>query len=391
MPDSVTEATSQSWFSRIVDSIRSVLVGGAFFALSFPVLFWNEGRAVRTAKSLEEGAGAVASVSASPVDPSNEGKLVHMAGEAATAEAVSDPDFGVVASAVKLVRTAEMYQWKEDKRSETRKKLGGGTETVTAYSYEKTWAPEPIDSSDFKEPEGHTNPEAMPVSSQTVVAKEVTVGAFTLSEAQVAMIGNTQDLRLEAGAISSLPGAMAGKARVHDGKFYMGGDPSAPTLGDVRVSFKVVKPGPVSLVARQVGRTFEPYQAAAGGSILLLEEGTRSAESMFKAARTANVTLTWILRGLGFFLMFLGLVMVFRPLAVVGDVVPLVGSLLGVGIGIFAFLVSVFLASVTIAASWFAVLPLLGIALLLPSAAAAAGLVALARRRARTGALPSTP
>ena len=57
MPDSMTEVTSQSWFSRIVESIKSVLVGGAFFVLSFPVLFWNEGRAVRTAKSLEEGAG----------------------------------------------------------------------------------------------------------------------------------------------------------------------------------------------------------------------------------------------------------------------------------------------------------------------------------------------
>ena len=39
---------------------------------------WNEGRAVRTAESLEEGAGAVVSVPADAVDPGNEGKLVHV-------------------------------------------------------------------------------------------------------------------------------------------------------------------------------------------------------------------------------------------------------------------------------------------------------------------------
>jgi hypothetical protein len=312
MPDSVTEVSSQSWFSRIVDSIKSVLVGGALFAISFPILFWNEGRAARSAKSLEEGAGAVVSVSSAQLDPANEGKLVYMNGDAKTADTLADPDFGVSASVIKLERNAEMYQWKEEQKTETRKKLGGGTESVTTYSYEKTWAPAHISSSDFKEPGGHTNPETMPVSSRRFVARLVTVGAFTLSEAQVAMIGNTQDLRLEAGALSSLQGAMAGKAKINDGKFYLGADPAGPTIGDIRVSFKVAKPGPVSLVARQAGKTFEPYHAKAGDNILLLEVGTRPADSMFKAAQAANATLTWILRGVGFFLMFLGLVQIGR-------------------------------------------------------------------------------
>jgi hypothetical protein len=107
---------------------------------------------------------------------------------------------------------------------------------------------------------------------------------------------------------------------------------------------------------------------------------------MFKAAQAANVTLTWILRGVGFFLMFLGLVMVFRPIAVVADVVPIVGSLLGVGTAIFAFLVSLTLGSITIAVSWLAVRPVLGVGLLLLSAGAAAGLIALARRRSARAA-----
>src|SRR5262245_51901613 len=155
MSDSVSEITSQSWLSRIAESIRSVLVGGLLFVVSFPLLFWNEGRAVRTAKSLEEGAVAVVSVPADSVDPARDGKLVHLSGEATAGSAVMDPDFGVSAPVLKLLRSVEMYQWQEEKKSEQRKKLGGGTETVTTYTYKKTWSDDRVDSSSFKEPSGH--------------------------------------------------------------------------------------------------------------------------------------------------------------------------------------------------------------------------------------------
>src|SRR5258708_6768970 len=126
MADSFTEITGQSWFGRIGDSIKGILFGGVLFLLSFVVLFWNEGRAVQTAKSLDEGGKVVISVDAGKVDPANEGKLVHISGEATTAQTLADAQFGVSAAALKLRRQAQMYQWKENKSSETRNKLGGG-------------------------------------------------------------------------------------------------------------------------------------------------------------------------------------------------------------------------------------------------------------------------
>ena len=125
MADSYREVTSQGWFSRIFDSIKSVLVGLLLFVVSFPLLFWNEGRAVETAKSLQEGAKTVVSVSADAVDQGNAGKLVHMSGQATPTETLEDPDFGVSASVIRLVRKAEMFQWEEEKKSETKTKLGG--------------------------------------------------------------------------------------------------------------------------------------------------------------------------------------------------------------------------------------------------------------------------
>ena len=94
MMDTFTEVTHQGFFSRIGKSIVGVLVGIVLSIAAFPVLFWNEGRAVQTAKSLDEGAGAVVSVSADKIDPANEGKLVHLSAKAVTDETLSDEKSG---------------------------------------------------------------------------------------------------------------------------------------------------------------------------------------------------------------------------------------------------------------------------------------------------------
>lgn len=387
MPDSFSVTSSQSWFSRLFGSIKSVLFGFILFLIAFPVLFLNEGRAVRTARSLSEGAGAVVSVPADAVNSANDGKLVHVTGAVATGGPISDDELGVQAQAVKLIRTVEMYQWKEDEKTEERKKLGGGTETTKTYTYEKKWADAPIDSAQFQKPDGHENPGQFPYEAKTVVADPVTVGAFTLSEEQLGQLNDAQDLKLDATAADELP-----DLKVADGRFYRGENPGSPAIGDVRISYQIVNPSQVSLVAVQTGETFSAYQAKAGDSVLLVEEGTHNAAEMFKAAQDANAVMTWILRALGFFLMFLGLFLVFRPIAVFGDVVPLFGTMLGAGVGIFAFMIAAVLSFVTIAVAWIFVRPLLGITLLV---LAVAGLVWLIRRgRAKTAqkaAIPPPP
>jgi hypothetical protein len=59
-----TESTTQSWFSRIGNAIKGVLVGLVLFVVSFPLLFWNEGRAVQAYMGLAEGKNSVVSVPA---------------------------------------------------------------------------------------------------------------------------------------------------------------------------------------------------------------------------------------------------------------------------------------------------------------------------------------
>jgi len=381
MPDSFTTTSNQSWGSRLFASIKSVLVGAVMFIAAFPILWWNEGRAVRTARSLSEGAGAIVSVPADSIDASKEGKLVHMSGAVKTEQPVADDELAVSTEAVKLIRNVDMYQWAEEKKSETRKKIGGGEETVTTYNYKKEWADGRIDSAQFQHPEGHENPEAPPFETKTFVADPVKVGAHKMSAEQIGKLNEAVDFPVDPTVSEKLSANLQDKIHVTDGKFYMGEDPAAPALGDVRISYSVVKPATVSLAAVQTGDSFSPYQAKAGDQILLVQVGNHTAAEMFQKAQDENAMLTWILRAVGFFLMFLGIFLVFRPISVFADVVPIFGTMLGAGIGFFAVLGAAALSIITIAIAWVFIRPVLGISLLVIAIAGVFWLLRVGQRK----------
>jgi hypothetical protein len=360
--DSFTEVTSKSWFSRLGNAFKGIIIGIILVVISLPLLFWNEGRAVKRYKTLKEGGGAVISVSADTVNAANQGRLVHMSGPVASEETLTDSTFGVSRQAIKLNRTAAMYQWQQESSSEEKKKLGGGTETVTTYTYTKVWSTDIIDSSYFKKPEGHQNPSRMPYQSEQKKAGTVTLGAFTLSPTLVDKIRKSSPVSLDEGY--KLPDALAEKAQVASNGIYLGPDPAAPRIGDMKITFSEVLPQDVSLVARQVNSTFEPYNTRAGGTIELLKPGVHTAEAMFQQARKSNTILTWVLRGTGFVVMLIGFQLILAPLSVFADVLPILGSIVGAGTGLIAALIAALLSFLTVAVAWFAYRPVLSVILL---------------------------
>ncbi len=356
--DRFTRVTRQSWSSRIGGAFKGILAGLLFVLGSFFLLFWNEGRAVKRYKTLKEGSGIVVSVSADRVSASNNGKLVHITGRAETEQVLSDPVFGVSAKAVKLKRIVDMYQWREDKESTTKKKVGGGTETVTKYAYRKEWSNRPVKSSQFEQPHGHENP---PFRYKTMehTADRVKLGGFTLSPSLVDKIRDYSPLPVKSGSrVRGEPGA-----RVFGEGFYIGANPARPQVGDIKVRFEVVKPTQVSIIAGQQNDTFSAYRTKAGGNIELLSTGLVSADAMMQQARQNNKVLTWVLRFVGFFLMFLGLNMILKPLAVIADVLPVLGRIVSAGSGMISFLLAAVLSLLTIAVAWVFYRPLVGIVL----------------------------
>jgi hypothetical protein len=168
--DTYTETTHKSWFGRIGDALGGIIFGFILLLIGVGLLFWNEGRAVHTALSLKEGAKKVVEAKAEAIDPALEGKLIHVTGPIVVRTPPRDSDFGVTAAGVRLERKVEMYQWKETSNSRNQKKLGGGEETVTTYSYTREWADKPIQSNSFKQPSGHYNP-PLPIHAQTFPAQ----------------------------------------------------------------------------------------------------------------------------------------------------------------------------------------------------------------------------
>ena len=156
--DSFTETTHRGGGSRLREQAGRAVLGFVLFLAAFPVLFWNEGRAVDRAEALAEGKGAVVEVQAESVDPANNGELVYFYGDATTDQMLNDAEFGIEATALKLRRISEMYQWREDKEEKKEKTSSGGEKTVTRYKYKRVWSEDHIDSGDFRKRKGHENP-----------------------------------------------------------------------------------------------------------------------------------------------------------------------------------------------------------------------------------------
>jgi hypothetical protein len=382
MSNTFTETTSTSWFGRIRNSFGGVVIGLLLIVGMVVLLFWNEGRAVQTARSLTEGAGAVVSVNAQSVDAANEGKLVHVSGPVTTDYAPSDPDFAVSAKGIRLVRHVEMYQWTEDAKSETTKKLGGGEETVTTYTYSKGWVDHPIDSSSFKQPAEHENP-SMEILGRSFQVPEGKLGAFILDGAMLDRIGGEGAMSLTPDQQSKIGAAYAGtkKLSVIDGGIFLGWNPSSAIVGDYRISYEVAPLGTISVVGQQRGSQFAPYQTTAGDELLIVDGGNVPAGQMFKEAESANKVLAWIVRGLGLILLAVGFGLLLSPVAVLADVIPMLGGIVRMGTGIIAFFLAVVVGTITIAVAWFYYRPLFGIGILVVGAVVAAATVYCGRLR----------
>ena len=131
---SVTVTEKVSYGSRIGASFKGVIPGIVMFVAAFPLLFWNEGRAVKTARALDEGQGAVIEVgSNATVDSENEGRLVHMSGLADTGDVLEDPEFGVSENCIRLDRSVEIYQWVEHAKTEEKKGCGSVNIALAAF------------------------------------------------------------------------------------------------------------------------------------------------------------------------------------------------------------------------------------------------------------------
>jgi hypothetical protein len=386
--DQYVETTSQSWLSRLAGSLAGVIVGIVFILIAIGVLFWNEGRAVQTARSIAEGGKVVIDVEPNPLDRANEDKLIHVSGNAGAAAPLIDSEFGVSAVALHLNRIAEMYQWKEEKHEETHKSLGGSEETTTTYTYTKVWSDQAINSQNFRQSGGHSNPPKK-YNGFDATAADATLGDFHPSARALDLLPLTSPLRVDAAAADKLKTRIA-HIQVADGKFVIGADPDNPQIGDYRISYLTAPLGEASFVGRQAGSDIVQYQTKAGDRLLMAASGDESAAQMFKEAEEWNLYLTFAIRIGGFVFIWLGTYLFLRPLVIVADVVPLLGSALAAGAGLVALAIAILETAAVIAIAWLWYRPLVSLIVLAAGLALGFGLHQISARRSVPASAPKT-
>lgn len=169
------------------------------------------------------------------IDPANQGRLIEVSGQLRGADPPRDEQFGIhaQAGAIGLMRGVEMRQWEESCAQDSCK-------------YEQVWSGELIDSSGFRERQGHQNPQRSPFDGQLFNAAELRLGAFRFDPELAAQVLFDDDSPVPLPVrASQLPPNLAATFSDREGMLYTG-DPEHPAVGDVRVRYHVVGPIEVS-------------------------------------------------------------------------------------------------------------------------------------------------
>lgn len=387
-----TETTYTGYGTRVKNSFKAIGTGFVLFLGGTALLWWNEGRAVKTDDMLNEAeAATVVMENPSKVDASLDGEFVCGTALATTEDSLIDQQFGFGAKAIAIKRTVRYYQVQEKSKQEKRDKIGGGEETVTTYTYNRGWVTTPINSEGFHDP-GYRkiNFVLTTVPQEDVWAQNVTFGAYTLPESLIRSISSTEPLkpviaqnRLESmnedarhvalrnysssklGNVAKSHNAEAGQfIHVTDNELYIGMTPSSPAVGDVKVTFEKVVPAKVTLIAKVNGNTFEPYKAKNGYTFQTLVMGEKDAAEIYEGEHDTNTIMLWVLRIVGILMVIGGLKGIFGFLETLLKVVPFIANILGWGVGVICTIVGVVWSLIVIAIAWLFYRPLLGIALL---------------------------
>jgi len=343
MPDRFTEVTTKSWGSRVMSSFMGVVIGFVMFIVSFGVLYWNEGRVDMS--KIAEKATEITSTTVAPV--TSDKQLISSTGVLKSEEKIGD-NYLKEGDYISIKRNVEMYAWEEEKKDKTKTNVGGSETTETTYTYKKEWTSSPEDSADFRISEGHTNP-PMALDENTVSVKNAELGIYSVDMSQV-KLPEYRDIKLNNDNV-----VLADDLKLANEQYLFKGTGTigSPVIGDTRVSYSVIQNpldnatifGKLDLA----NKVITPFYGEKNSELYRIFEGSR--DTAISTMKTEYTMWLWIFRGIGFVLMWLGLMSLFGPISVFLDVLPILGSIGRAGVAFITFFVSLVLSVVTILVS----------------------------------------
>jgi len=349
-------------------------------------------------------------------------------------------EFKFDSKCLRISSTVEAFQWVEHEKTEKRKdNIGGGETTIKTYTYSKEWTSSKIDSTTFKQ-RGHENRLAKPsmtLGDRSKTCTTVYYGeAFQLPAEMVDQLSNFQDASNILGSYAgdfSQSGeyyyypAQHGSPDIGDMRATFKYIPDGPVTA---MGLQIEDP-------KLTRDTFIPYRLVGRGccccavsddklKTLQIKEGQKTPDDLYAddkmtlgpfdlccycclgvcnlvtyafsgfappqifhlfpgelnmAACWRNVKLQaglqkWVLRGVAWLMMLIGLNMCFEPLFTVIDIIPFLGPLLSkfIAFAVFicALIVTLAIATLVISIAYLFYRPLLGMFYLVIAAAVVA-------------------
>jgi hypothetical protein len=216
----------------------------------------------------------------------------------------------------------------------------------------------------------------------------VTVGGFRLSRKLVAQVQNFRDV--PAVSLVAERSNLGKPVHVAGDAYYVGTNPIAPTVGDLRVTFRFAPAGDeVTVIGQQVGQTFTTW-GAEGNTLeprLVMDE--EDVDTMFDAVETESPLPIWAFRAAGAFLAFFGFMLMLHPLVPVASEVPVIGPLVQGGAALVSLALSLGTSLLTISIGWLVYRPLIGVPLVLLALGTMVSGVVLKVRRKKPKPTPS--
>lgn len=407
------EVKTTGYGTRVKNSFGGIIPSFLLFFAATALLWWNEGRAVKTDKMLDDTEKVCVDMeNPSKKDASLDGEVVCASALATTEDSLFDKEFNLAEKAISLQRRVEYYQWVEHAQSTSEDKFGGKEETTTKYTHSREWVSKPINCKSFRDSTFKgKNYVVANYENKDLWAENVTFGAYKLNETLTHMIMSREAVVLNLDpkglgdidksvaaiyakntapqpvptqpavtkdsaavakdSVTVVPDSVPQENKVDldyvhqaGNVLFLGKDISSPEIGDVRITFEKVVPATVTIVAQVNGDTFKAHKHKNGKTFQTLRMGKKDADEIFESEHRANNMWLWVCRILGVILVIAALKGIFGFLSTLLKVIPFLSNIIGWAVGVVCTVVGIAWSLIVIAVAWLFYRPLLGIGLL---------------------------
>jgi len=317
---------SQNFGDKLVGSIGTLLMGVLVFIGSFVILFMTAGR---TDYSI------VAQTAVSPENITETKDFVYVTDKLTTEDRIGGDLYLKSGEYAVINKKAEMYSWVEEKNVEN---------DHTYYKYDTAWVSEPQDSSEFDQTKHHENP-TMEINDLYRFASDVKIGQYSIDLEGVRLSG-FEPLDLDE-SIVELDRFSTLESRDKIDYIYVGrGSWDKPVVGDVRISYEVIPLGDKVTVFGmldddEIVQHYDPEKK----ELFRIFQGVKQ-----NAAAKLSMeygTAGWMGRIIGFLVMWIGLMMILKPLSVSFELIPFVGDIGKKALGIVTFVIALIITIVS--------------------------------------------